>query len=152
MYTRSLTHVVYHKLPGMESARRVSSHSSTRLPAQDAQMSGALSLGLLPDSLRQRACPVLCVFPHAPPVRGVDFPDALLQTPVPPVFRHLHQPDRDDSRRRFGLRLFGFVEVGKDLALLPQERGLLHAVLRVHRDGEVEDAGGEGHASELGGH
>jgi hypothetical protein len=112
----------------------------------------APSLGLLPDSLRQRACSVLCVFPDAPPVRGVDFPDALLQTPVPAVFRHLHQSNRDYARRRFGLGLLGLVEIGEHVALLAQERGLLRAVLRVHGNCEVEDARGERHASKLGAH
>lgn len=104
---------------------------------------------MLPDPLRQRTSPIFSIFSYFPPVGGVDSPDALLEASIPPILRHLCQTDRDYSWRRFGLGLLGFVEFGENLALLSQEGRLLHAVLSVHGDCEVEDARSESQASEL---
>jgi hypothetical protein len=77
------------------------------------------SLALLPNLLCECTCPVFCIFSYLPPVRGVYCTDRLLQTPVPPVLGHFHQPNWDYSGRGFRLGLFGFIEFAEDQALLP---------------------------------
>lgn len=107
------------------------------------------SFPTLPDLLRNSTQPILSALPNPPPICVVHLLHRLFQHPVPPVLGHLGQSNGHFSRPGLGFWLLGLVEVCEDVALLAQEGGLCCAVLCVQGDGQIQDGGGEGEASEL---
>lgn len=131
-------------------ARRVSSRSPTSPPSLPCPpLSQSDLFSTFPDLLCNCAQSILGTFPNPPPVCVVHLLYRLFQYPVPSILGHLYQSNWYLSRSRFSLWLLRFVEIDKDIALLAQQSGLCCAVLRMQRNGQVEDGRGKCEASEL---